>query len=169
MSRLTPLKPSYPGISCSHVKLPPVKWFHFTMHESHFLGMDDYSSAWIYTWKAILLASGVPHDDSTTPARFLLSEHDDHDLAVLLRTTIVAAQVGNTEIVSYVTGKAILDWALGTWADDEAIEIVYPSELSKEEAGRFSVRDEPLDISGYEVIELEAIEYRSRQIARSRS
>lgn len=159
MSQLVPLKPSYPGIFCFHVKLPPVKWFHFTMHESQFLGMDDCSSAWIYTWEAILLASGVPHDDSLTPARFLLSEHDDHALAVLLRTTIVASQVGHTEIFSYVTGKAIFDWAFRTWPDDEAIEIVYPSELSKEEAGRFSVRGEPLDISGYEVIELEAIEH----------
>lgn len=129
------------------------------MHESQFLGMDDYSSAWIYTWKAILLASGVPHDDSTAPAGFLLSEHDDHALAVLLRTTIVALQVEHTEIATYFTGKPIFDWVFRTWADDEAIEIVYPSQLSKEEAGRFSVRDTPLDISGYEIIWLEAIDH----------
>lgn len=163
MARFMPLKASFPGVSCLHVKLPPVKWMHFTMHESHFLGKDDYWSAWSYTWKAILLASGVAHDGSTSPARFLLSKHDDHALAVLLRTTIVAEQVGDTDIVSYITGKPIFSSVSKTWADDnvddEAIEIVYPSELSKEEAGRFSVRGKPLEVIEYEVIEHEAAEH----------
>lgn len=69
------LKASSPGVSCLHVKLPPVKWIHFTMHQSQFLGMYGYYwRAWSYTWKAILLASGVPHDGSIAPARFLLSK-----------------------------------------------------------------------------------------------
>lgn len=159
MARFMRLKPSSPGVSCLHVKLPPVKWLHFTMHESQFLGMDDHWSAWSYTWKAILLASGVPHDGSTAPARFLLSKHDDHALAVLLRTTIVAQQVGDTEIVSCVTGKPIFSWVSRTWADEEAIEIVYPSQLSKEDAGRFSVGGKPLEVIEYEVIEHEATEH----------
>lgn len=149
------LKQSSPGASSLHVKLPPVKWMHFTMHESQFLGMDDYWSAWSYTWKAILLASGVPHDGSTAPARFLLSKYDDHALAVLLRTTIVAGQVGDTEIVSCVTGKPIFSWVSRAWADDEAIEIVYPSQLSKEEAGRFSVCGKPLEVIEHEAAEHE--------------
>lgn len=159
MSRFYRLKPSSSGVSCLHVKLPPVKWFRFTMHESQFLGKNDYWSAWIYTWKAILLASGVPHDDSTAPARFLLSKHDDHGLAVLLRTTITADQVAEMGILDYVRGNQIFSWVSETWADDgDEIEIVYPSQLSKEEAVKFSVRGKPLEVIEYEVVEREAVE-----------
>ncbi|KAI3390383.1 hypothetical protein diail_9878 [Diaporthe ilicicola] len=151
MARYMRLKPSSSGASCRHVKLPPVKWINFTMPESHFLGMDEYWSAWSYTWKAILLASGVPHDGSTDPARFLLSKEDDHTLAVLLRTTIVSEQVGESEIVSYVTGKPIFSWVSRTWADEEAIKIVYPSQLTKSEAAKFSVRGKPLEVIEYKL------------------
>lgn len=159
MSRFYRLKPSSSGVSCLHVKLPPVKWFRFTMHESQFLGENDYWGAWIHTWKAILLASGVPVDDSAAPARFLLSKNDDHGLAVLLRTTITAEQVAETEIVDYVRGKPIFSWVSETWADDgDEIEIVYPSQLSKEEAAKFSVRGKPLEVIEYEIVEREAVE-----------
>ncbi|KAG6362362.1 hypothetical protein INS49_010592 [Diaporthe citri] len=124
MARLLSLKPS-----CLHVKLPPVKWIHFTMHESQFLDMSEYQHAWSYTWKAILLASGVPHDGSTEPARFLLSKHDDHALAVLLRTTIAAKNIGKLDI------------------------------LSKEEAARFSVRGKPLEVIECELSKHEDIEH----------
>lgn len=153
------LKDSSPGISCFHVKLPEVKWIHFTMHQSQFLGVQGYYwRAWSYTWKAILLASDVPHDGSTAPARFLLSKYDDYALAVLLRTTIVNEKVGDTQLANCITGKSIFSWVSRTWAGDEAIEIVYPSQLTKEEAGRFSVRGKPLEVMEYEVIGYEAME-----------
>lgn len=161
MATYTPLKTDY-----FFVKLPPVKWIHFTMDESQFLGKDKYkynsSSAWIYTWKAILLASGVPHDGSTEPERFLLSKYDDHTLAVLLRTTIVAKDVRNEEIVTCVTGKPILD-CVSIWAGVEAIEIVYPSQVSEKEATRFSVRGRSLEVFELDVddmsVEEDDIEY----------
>lgn len=130
---------------------------HFTMHESQFLDLGDYRIAWSYTWKAILLASGVPHDGSTEPARFLLSKHDDHALAVLIRTTMLAKDVEKMDIVSCVTGKSMFHW-VSIWADDEAIEIVYPSQLSMEEAVKFSVRGKPLEVVECEVKEHENIE-----------
>lgn len=163
MARYMPLKPSSPGASCLHVKLPPVKWFHFTMNQSHslshFLHADYDWRAWVYTWKAILLASGVPHDGSTAPARFLLSKHDDHALAVLLRTTIELEQLADTEIVDCITGKPIFSWVFRTWATDEALEIVYPSQLTKDEASEFSVRGKPLEVIEYELIEHGGIEH----------
>lgn len=158
MSRFHRLKPTSSGVSCLHVKLPPVRWFRFTMHESQFLGNNDDWFPWIYTWKTILLASGVPHDDSTTPARFLLSKHDDHGLAVLLRMTITADQVAESEILDCVRGKPIFSWVFETWGVDSEIEIVYPSQLSKEEAAKFYVRGKPLEVVEYEFVEREAVE-----------
>lgn len=150
MARYLPLKQSSPG-AFVQVKLPEAKWINFNMHKTQFLflGQFYYQKAWGYTWKAILLASGVAHDGSTDPSRFLLSEHDDHALAVLLRTTMLIMQVGESEILIYVTGKPIFSWVSGRWAEEEAIEIVYPSQLSKDEAARFSVRGEPLQVIEY--------------------
>lgn len=67
--------------------------------------------------------------------------------------------VGDSEIVDCITGKSIFSWVSKTWAGDEAIEIVYPSQLSKEEACKFSVRGKPLEVMEYEPIEHEAIEH----------
>lgn len=50
------------------------------------------------------------------------------------------------EIVSHVTGKRIFAWVTKTGADGEAIEIVYPSQLTKEEASKFSVRGQRLQV-----------------------
>lgn len=110
------------------------------------------------TWKAILLASGIPSDSSTQPARFLLSKHDDYGFAVLLRTTISARTLGWGEITSCVTGKTIFTWAQ-RMEGYEAIEIVYPSQLSKEEVAKLSARGKPLEVVEYEVIEHENIEH----------
>lgn len=149
-----PLKQSSPG-ACFHVKLPPVKWMHFIVLESQSLGMDTYWSAWSYTWKAILLASGIPHDGSTGPARCLMSKYEDHALAVLLRTTIMLDYVEHPDVISCITGKSLFSWLLTRWADADVIEIVYPSQLTKEEAVKFSVRGKPLEVIEYEVIEHE--------------
>lgn len=155
MDRVFRLKPS-----CLYVKLPPVKWIHFTMHESHFLGMDGSWTAWAYTWKAILLASGVPHDDNTEPTRFLLSKHDDHALAALLRTTVAAKDLGKTNaLIKCVTGNPIFWWAYIIEGDSEFIKIVYASQLSKEEAARFTVRGKPLEIIECELSKQKDIEH----------
>lgn len=149
MAESGPLEPLSPAVSRLEIKLPPVNWIHFTMHKSQHLGANtSCTKAWVYTWQAILLASNVPHDGSRSPARFLLSEHDDHALAVLVRTTINFNQVGlrNPGITDHVSAKPIFSWVSRNWVGDEAIEIVYPSQLSKEEAGRFTLHGEPLKV-----------------------
>ncbi|KAJ0104476.1 hypothetical protein J7T55_010942 [Diaporthe amygdali] len=133
------------------IKLPPVQWIPFTMHRTQHLGVDKYMwQAWRYTWKAILLASGVPHDGSMSPARFLLSKHDDHALAVLVRTTISTSSLEEPKIVGCITAKPIFAWFCSAWPGKGSIEIVYPSQLSKGEAAKFSVRGEPLEIIEYD-------------------
>lgn len=119
------------------------------MPESQHLAWESQFSEWIAwdgNWKAILLASGVPHDGSTAPARFLLSEHDDHALAVLVRTTIDPGVLGDPSIVNSVTAKPIFFHLSVMTKNDVDIEIVYASELSKEEAGRFLVHGAPVEV-----------------------
>lgn len=128
------------------------------MHESQFLDVDDSWIAWIYTWKAILLASGVPYDGRTDPPRFLLSKHDDHALAVLLRTTITSKHLENEELACCVTGKRIISRVTRTITGVQKIEIVYPSQLVKDAATRFTVRGKPLEAFHYKDIEPEDIE-----------
>lgn len=142
------LEPSSPAVSRLEIKLPPVNWIHFNMDQSQHLAEHGVPDRWGYTWMAILLASGIPHDGSRTPARFLLSEHDDHALAVLVRTTINLNQVGTGDlgIISEVSGKPIFSWLSRYWLTFASIEIVYPSQLSKEEAGRFTIHGEPLKV-----------------------
>lgn len=159
MAESEPLEPSSPAVSRLEIKLPPVNWIHFTMPHHQHLGGSDFVNAWSYTWKAVLLASGVPHDGSSFLARFLLSEHDDHALAVLVRTTIDLNEVGfgNSGITSEVSAKPIFSWVSRRWPTDASIEIVYPSQLSKEEAGRFTLHGEPLKVIEH-AVEAEANE-----------
>lgn len=150
MDRCFPLQQSSPE-AFAQVELPPVEWMKFTMPESHFLGQNGYHNqpTWCYTWKAILLASGIPHNGSTNPAEFLLSKQDDHALAVLVRTTITPKELVQWEFVDCVAGQQIFTCLCGEEGDEAAIEIVYPSQLTKEKAAEFSVRDKPLEIIEY--------------------
>lgn len=64
---------------------------------------------------------------------FLLFEHGDHALAVLVRTTIDFSQTRGPTVTS-VTAKPIFSRVYSKWAGDEPVDIVYPSHLRKEES-----------------------------------
>jgi hypothetical protein len=62
-----------------------------------------------------------------------VSESDGDLLVVLVQKRIL-------ELVSCVTVKRIFSSVSRKWADDEAIEVFCPSQVSKEDLTRFSVR-----------------------------
>ncbi|KAL1855655.1 hypothetical protein Daus18300_011036 [Diaporthe australafricana] len=146
-SRPLKLEPASTPVSRLNIKLPPIKWFPFTMHHTQYLGYRDIrGNSWIHTWKAFLLACGVPHDGSLDRERFVLSELDDRRLAVLVRTSITLVYLESMDVVRCVTAKPIFSGVSIFDPNIDSIEIVYPHELSKDDAAKFSVHGEPLKI-----------------------